>query len=107
MKKNIYSLGDLTGILFACNRRYLAHLSALDDFFRRRQAARPRKVEGKTVKGVDFFNPTERTLLGALRTPSPTSPASAVPILPVIAAAAHITEYGLIPALAGRIPCAK
>ena len=30
---------------------------------------RPRKIEGKTVKGVDFFNPTERTLLGALQNP--------------------------------------
>ncbi len=73
MKKNIYSLGDLTGILFACNRRYLAHLSALDDFSSGvrllDRVTRPRKIEGKTVKGVDFFNPTERTLLGALQNP--------------------------------------
>jgi len=73
MKKNIYSLGDLTGILFACNRRYLAHLSALDDFSAGvkllDRVTRPRKIEGKTVKGVDFFNPTERTLLGALQNP--------------------------------------
>ena len=62
MKKNIYSLGDLAGILFACNRRYLAHLSALDDFSAGvkllDRVTRPRKVEGKTVKGIDFFNPT-------------------------------------------------
>jgi hypothetical protein len=73
MKKSIYSLSDLAGILFACNRRYLAHLSALDDFFAGvkllDRVTRPRKVEGKTVKGVDFFNPAERTLLGALKNP--------------------------------------
>ena len=32
VKKTIYSLIDLRGILLACNRRYLAHLSALNDF---------------------------------------------------------------------------
>ena len=32
VKKTIYSLIDLREILSACNRRYLAHLSALDDF---------------------------------------------------------------------------
>ena len=32
VKKTIYSLIDLREILLACNRRYLAHLSALDDF---------------------------------------------------------------------------
>jgi hypothetical protein len=73
MKKTVYSLGDLAGILFACNRRYLAHLSALDDFSAGvrllDRVTRPRKVDGKTVKGVDFFNPTERTLLGALQNP--------------------------------------
>ena len=73
MKKTVYSLGDLAGILFACNRRYLAHLSALDDFSAgvklMDRVTRPRKIEGKTIKGVDFFNHTERTLLGALRNP--------------------------------------
>ena len=32
VKKSIYSLIDLREILLGCNRRYLAHLSALDDF---------------------------------------------------------------------------
>ena len=32
VKKSIYSLIDLREILFSCIRRYLAHLSALDDF---------------------------------------------------------------------------
>jgi hypothetical protein len=145
MKKNIYSLADLGGILFACNRRYLAHLSALDDFSAGvkllDRVTRPRKVEGKTVKGVDFFNPTGRTLLGALKNPkfniAGVRRADLSPLLQelspsalsrhirrlrhlglikrvartyryyltcagraVIAAATHITEYGIIPALA-------
>ena len=145
MKKNIYSLGDLTGILSACNRRYLAHLSALDDFSAGvkllDRVTRPRKIEGKTVKGVDFFNPTERTLLGALQNPkfniAGVRRADLAPLLDklspsalsrqirrlrhlglikraaktyryyltcagraVIAAASHITEYGILPALA-------
>lgn len=145
MKKTVYSLGDLTGILFACNRRYLAHLSALDDFSAGvrllDRVTRPRKVEGKTVKGVDFFNPTERTLLGALQNPkfniagvrradlvslldsiSPSALSRQIRRLrhlglikragrtyryyltcagrAVIAAASHITEYAIIPALA-------
>jgi DNA-binding transcriptional ArsR family regulator len=73
MKKNIYSLRDLQGILFACNRRYLAHLSALDDVSAGLKlldrVTRPRKIDGKTVKGIDFFNPTEQTLLRALQNP--------------------------------------
>ncbi len=145
MKKTVYSLGDLAGILFACNRRYLTHLSALDDFSAGvrllDRVTRPRKVEGKTVKGVDFFNPTERTLLGALQNPkfniAGVRRADLAPLLrqlspsalsrqirrlrhlglvkrvaktyryyltcagrAVIAAASHITEYGIVPALA-------
>jgi DNA-binding transcriptional ArsR family regulator len=72
-KKNIYSLSDLTGILFACNRRYLAHLSALEDFSDGirllDRVTRPRKINGKTIKGSDFFDPTQRTLLRALQNP--------------------------------------
>jgi hypothetical protein len=145
MKKTVYSLSDLAGIFFACNRRYLAHLSALDDFSAGvrllDRVTRPRKVEGKTIKGVDFFNPTERTLLGALQNPkfniAGVRRADLAPLLDsispsalsrqirrlrhlglikragrtyryyltcagraVIAAASHITEYAIIPALA-------
>jgi len=145
MKKTVYSLGDLAGILFACNRRYLAHLSALDDFSAGvkllDRVTRPRKVEGKTVKGIDFFNPMERTLLRALQNPKfnivGVRRADLAPLLDkispatlsrqmrrlrhlglikraaktyryyltcagraVIAAASHITEYAVIPALA-------
>ena len=61
MKKNIYSLGDLSGILFACNRRYLAHLSTLDDFSAGvrllDRITRPRKVEGQNRQGRGFLQP--------------------------------------------------
>ena len=57
----------------ACNRRYLAHLSALDDFSAGVRAldrlTKPRKIEGKTVKGVNFFDPVDNALLHALQNP--------------------------------------
>ena len=61
VKKSIYSLIDLREILLGCNRRYLAHLSALDDFSAGVRAlgrlTRPHEVDGKTVKGINFFDP--------------------------------------------------
>ena len=59
--------------LLGCNRRYLAHLSALDDFSAGRRTlerlTRTRQVDGKTVKGVNFFAPGDRSLMEALRNP--------------------------------------
>jgi hypothetical protein len=73
VKKTIYSLIDLREILSACNRRYLAHLSALDDFSAGVRAldrlTKPRSVEGKTIKGVNFFDPIDNALLHALQNP--------------------------------------
>jgi hypothetical protein len=73
VKKTIYSLIDLREILSACNRRYLAHLSALDDFSAGVRAldrlTKPRSVEGKTIKGVNFFDPVDNALLHALQNP--------------------------------------
>ncbi len=68
------SLGvDLREILSACNRRYLAHLSALDDFSAGVRAldrlTKPRKLEGKTFKGINFFDPVDNALLHALQNP--------------------------------------
>jgi len=74
IKKTIYSLPDLRQVLLGCNRRYLAFLSALDDFSAGVRVldrlTRPRSVCGKTVKGVNFFDPTERRLLRALQRPA-------------------------------------
>jgi len=73
VKKTIYSLIDLGDILFGCNRRYLAHLSALDDIAAGIKAldrlTRPRCRDGKTIKGINFFNPLENALLRALQNP--------------------------------------
>jgi hypothetical protein len=73
VKKSIYSLIDLREILFGCNRRYLEHLSALDDFSAGVRAldrvTRPRVIDDKTVKGINFFDPTDKALLQALHDP--------------------------------------
>ena len=73
VKKSIYSLIDLREILHGCNRRYLAHLSALDDFSAGVRAldrlTKPRKVEQKTVKGINFFEPGDSALLHAMQNP--------------------------------------
>ena len=73
VKKSIYSLIDLREILLGCNRRYLAHLSALDDFSAGVRAlgrlTRSRDVDGKTVKGINFFEPGDNALLHALQDP--------------------------------------
>ena len=73
VKKSIYSLIDLREILFGCNRRYLAHLSALDDSSAGVRAlnrvTKPREVGGKTVKGINFFEPGDSALLHALQNP--------------------------------------
>jgi hypothetical protein len=76
VKKSIYSLIDLREILLGCNRRYLAHLSALDDFSAGVRAlarlTKPNKVDGKTVKGINFFEPGDSALLHALQNPRTT-----------------------------------
>lgn len=73
VKKSIYSLIDLREILLGCNRRYLAHLSALDDFSAGVRAldrlTKPREIDGRTVKGIDFFSDTDKALLEALQDP--------------------------------------
>jgi len=73
VKKTIYSLIDLREILFDCNRRYLAHLSALDDFSAGVRAlervTKPRTVGDKTVKGINFFEAGDNALLHALQNP--------------------------------------
>ena len=73
VKKSICSLIDLRELLLGCNRRYLAHLSALDDFSAGVRApgrlTKPRAVDGKTVKGINFFEPIDHALLQARQDP--------------------------------------
>jgi hypothetical protein len=73
VKKSIYSPIDLREILLGCNRRYIAHLSALDDFSAGIRAlgrlTKPREVDGKTVRGINFLAPVDKALLHALQNP--------------------------------------
>jgi hypothetical protein len=91
VKKTIYSLIDLRDIMLACNRRYLEHLAALDDFSAgvRARLTKPRPVDGKTVKGINFFDPVDSALLRALRAGRAAT-----------AALCRVTETVIIPALA-------
>jgi hypothetical protein len=73
VKKTIYSLIDLRGILNGCNRRYLEHLSAIDDIAAGIRAldrlTKPRCRDGKTLKGLNFFDPLQGAVLRALQNP--------------------------------------
>ena len=74
VKKSIYSVIDLRAILLGCNRRYLTHLSAFDDFSAGvrglDRVTKPREVDGKTVKEINFFEPGDSALLQILQNPS-------------------------------------
>jgi hypothetical protein len=73
LKKTIYSLIDLGGILLGCNRRYLEFLSALDDHSAGERAldrlTAPRRDGEQIIKGFNFFDRTEQALLRALQRP--------------------------------------
>jgi hypothetical protein len=73
LKKTIYSLIDLRDILLGCNRRYLEFLSAIEDTSSgERHLARltePRREGDRMIKGLNFFDRTEQTLLRALQRP--------------------------------------
>jgi hypothetical protein len=73
VKKSIYSLIDLREILLGCNRRYLEFLSALDDFSAGNRSldklTAPKAVDGHRVKGFNFFDKTEHSLLCSLQRP--------------------------------------
>src|SRR6185437_14500938 len=68
-------------ILLGCNRRYIAHLSALDDFSAGIRAlgrlSKRREVDGKTVQGINFFAPVDSACCTSCKTLGSTSPAFA------------------------------
>jgi hypothetical protein len=115
VKKTIYSLPDLREVLLGCNRRYLAFLSALDDFSAGVRVldrlTQPRSRRGKTVKGINFFNPTEQPLLRALQRPgfniAGIRRAHLLPVLDTLSAATvsrqltRLRALGLIKRIAG------
>lgn len=71
LKKTIYSLIDLREILLGCNQRYLAFLSSLDDPSAGerdlQRLSQPRVGTDPSVKGLNFFNADEQTLLRTLQ----------------------------------------
>jgi len=71
LKKTIYSLIDLREIMLGCNQRYLAFLSSLDDPSAGerdlQRLSQPRIGSDPSVKGLNFFDPTEQTLLRTLQ----------------------------------------
>ena len=71
LKKSIYSLIDLREILLGCNQRYLAFLSSLDDPSAGerdlQRLSQPRVGSDPSIKGVNFFNAADQTLLRTLQ----------------------------------------
>jgi hypothetical protein len=73
IKKSIYSLVDLREVLLGCNKRYLEYLSALDDFSAGHRNLEkligPKEIDGQKLKGLNFFDKAEQTLLRSLQRP--------------------------------------
>jgi hypothetical protein len=71
LKKSIYSLIDLREILLGCNQRYLAFLSSLDDTSAGerdlQRLSQPRVGRDPSVKGLNFFNATDQSLLKTMQ----------------------------------------
>jgi hypothetical protein len=67
VRKTLYSLGVLSGILHACNRRYLEFLSSLDDDSAGRRhlesLSRPARDQKRSYRGLNFFDPQDCALL--------------------------------------------
>lgn len=67
VRKTLYSLSVLSGLLHACNRRYLEFLSSLDDDSAGRQhlesLSRPVRDQRRSYRGLNFFDPDDRALL--------------------------------------------
>jgi hypothetical protein len=71
LKKTIYSMIDLREILLGCNQRYRAFLSSLDDPSAGerdlQRLSQPRIGADPSVKGLNFFDAAEQTLLRTLQ----------------------------------------
>lgn len=70
LKKNIYSLGDLRGLMAAANRRYLDFISALEDPSAGTKAlqkiAEPAEENGRNYRGFNFFSADDDLMLSAV-----------------------------------------
>ena len=106
VKKSIYSLIDLRDILLGCNRRYIAHLSALDDFSAGIRAlgrlTRPREVDGKTVQRDQLLRSGGQS--PAARLAEPEGQHRRHSPQPVVAAPRHVLTH---PTVATPAPTAR
>jgi len=70
LKKSIYSLGDLRGLLSAANHRYMDFLSALDDTSAGtkllNKVSEIKSENGRTYKGFNFFSEVDQRLFEAI-----------------------------------------
>jgi hypothetical protein len=70
LKKNIYSLKDLRGLLSASNRRYLEFISALEDPSVGTKALQkvslPVTENGRTYRGFNFFSADDDLVLSSI-----------------------------------------
>jgi hypothetical protein len=70
LKKSIYSLYDLRGLMAAANRRYLEFISAMEDPGAGTKAlqkvAGPASENGRTYRGFNFFSADDDAILSAI-----------------------------------------
>jgi hypothetical protein len=70
MRKTIYSLPDLMGVMFGCNRRYIEFISAIDDptngIKKVNKISRPVRKNGRSFRGFNLFNEEDEAVLRAI-----------------------------------------
>jgi hypothetical protein len=70
LKKSIYSLFDLAALLRAANQRYLEFISEIADPSAGRkllnQVCEPKKQQGRSYKGLNFFDAADQKLIEAI-----------------------------------------
>ena len=70
LKKSIYSLPDLIGIMASANRRYLEFISSLEDTSPGtkdlRKVAEPAQENGRNYRGFNFFSEDDDLILSAV-----------------------------------------
>lgn len=70
LKRSIYSLSDLAKLMHAANQRYLDFISEMDDPSAGRKllnrVCEPKKQQGRSYKGLNFFQAADQKLIEAL-----------------------------------------
>jgi hypothetical protein len=70
LKRSIYSLSDLAKLMRAANQRYLDFISEMDDPSAGRKllnkVCEPKKQQGRSYKGLNFFQAADQKLIEAL-----------------------------------------